>query len=136
MEKIEINIKLDPIRDGMNIIPDKISRNDRYALIIGTNGNFRVVDEDEGYRIIDGLSDVSESDYLGKSIYLAVFNANKVMKIGCGKFLVGSAIVIKAGMNGIDMLSAEEVEEAKKEFTGRLATLVADGQHIPAYEVG
>lgn len=136
MEKIQINIQLDPVRDGTNFIPDKISRKDRFALIIGTNGKYRVVDEDEAMGILDELSGVSESDYLGKSTYLAVFNANKILPIGCGKFLIGSVIIIKAGIDGIEMLDAEEVEEAKKEFVGRLATLVADGQQISAYEIG
>ena len=136
MEQIQISIQLDPIRDGTNFKPKSVSRKDRCALVIGTDGSFRIASEDEAYQILEALSGVSESDYIGKSTYLAVFNANKVLQIGYGKFLIGSAIIIKAGMNGIEMLSSEEVEEAKEAFVGRLATLVADGQQISAYEIG
>lgn len=136
METIEINIQLDPVRDGTSFVPAKVKRKDKKALVIGTNGQYRIVEEDEAFDILNALSDVSESDYLGKSSYLAVFNGNKLLKLGVGKFLVGSVLVIKGGCQGIEMLNDDEIEEAKNEFITRLVTLCGNNMEFTAYEVG
>lgn len=136
MQTIEISIQLDPTMDGISWVPKKVKLEGKHALIIGTNGKYRVIEEDEAISIIDKLSGNCRSDYMGKSTFLVVFNANKVIKTGGAQFIAGSVLIIKAGKNGIAFLDDEEIETAKAEFAARLVTLCADGIDFSAYEIG
>lgn len=136
MNKIEINIQLDPVTDGASYMPDKVINKSRQGLVIGTNGEYRTIDEAEVYEILDRLAEVSESDYMGKTSFLAVFNAKKVLTTGGARFVVGSVLIIKGVREGIALLDAEEMEQAKAEFESRLVTLCGSGIQFSAYELG
>ena len=136
MNKIEINIQLDPVTDGASYMPDKVINKSRQGLVIGTNGEYRTIDEAEVYEILDRLAKVSESDYMGKTSFLAVFNAKKVLSTGGARFVVGSVLIIKGIREGIALLDTEEIEQAKEEFESRLVTLCGSGIQFSAYELG
>lgn len=136
MNKIEINIQLDPVTDGASFMPDKVVNKSRQGLVIGTNGEYRTIDEAEVYEILDRLAKVSESDYMGKTSFLAVFNAKKVLSTGGARFVVGSVLIIKGIREGIALLDTEEIEQAKEEFESRLVTLCGSGIQFSAYELG
>ena len=138
MKQIEINIQLDPVTDGPNFLPEKVTNESKKALVIGTNGEYRLIDEDEVYEIFDRLTMtmVSESDFMGNTDFLAVFNAKKVLNTGGAKFVVGSVLIVKSVREGITLLDAEEIEQAKTEFQSRLVTLCGSGIQFSAYELG
>ena len=136
MNKIEINIQLDPVNDGASFFPEKVVNKSKQGVVIGTNSEYRMVEEAEVYQILEQLGQVSDSDYMGKTSFLAVFNAKKVLSTGTSKFLVGSMLVVKGGRNGIELLNAEEVEKVKVEFESRLVTLCGSGTQFSAYELG
>ena len=135
MKIIEIDIRLDPVKDGTNRLPEKIKHRGGGALIIGTNGKYRVAEEEEATEILDRLSGVCSSDYMGKTSFLVVYNSKKVLTTGDGKFLVGYALIVKETNKGIALLDEEDVEEAKAEFESRLATLCGSGIQFSAYEI-
>ena len=135
MKTIEVTIKLDPINDGAVIHPDKIRKKEEGALVIGTNGDSKIISEDEAVQIMDYLSGDLQGECMGKSHFLAVFNAEKIFKIGTREYFVGSAIIVKNTKDGIGMLADDDFEKAKKEFTGRRIKLVGDGQEFSAYEL-
>ena len=138
MKQIEINIQLDPVTDGPNFLPEKVTNKSKKALVIGTNGEYRLIDEDEVYEIFDRMTMamVSESDFMGKTDFLAVFNAKKVLSTGGAKFVVGSVLIVKAVREGITLLDTGEIEQAKTEFQSRLVTLCGSGIQFSAYELG
>ena len=135
MKIVEIDIRLDPVKDGTSWMPEKMKRKGRGALIIGTNGKYRVAEEEEATEIMDRLSGVCSSDYMGKTSFLVIYNSKKVLTAGAGKFLVGSALIVKGTNKGIAFLDEEDVEEAKAEFESRLATLCGSGIQFSAYEI-
>ena len=53
MKNIEINIQLDPVEDGISWTPKKVKQEGKYALVIGTNGKYRLIDENEAVDILD-----------------------------------------------------------------------------------
>lgn len=136
MQTVEISIQLDPSVDGINWTPKKIKLEGKHALVIGTNGQFRIIDEDEAVSILDRLSGNCYSDYMGHTEFLVVCNSKKIIKTGDARFIAGSVLIVKAGRGGIDFLTDEEIEAAKAEFAARLATLCADGLEFSAYEIG
>ena len=135
MQTIEISIQLDPSVDGINWMPERVKIEGKHAFVIGTNGNYRIIDEDETFAILDRLFGNSQSDYIGKTSFLVVYNANKVIKTGGSRFIAGSVLVIKSGNNGIELLTDDEIEVAKNEFTSRIVTLCGDGIEFSAYEL-
>ncbi len=135
MKTIDITIKLDPINDGAVIHPDKIRKKEEGALVIGTNGESKIISEDEAVKIMDYLSGNLQGENMGRSHFLAVFNGDKIFKIGSREYFVGSAIIVKNTKDGIGMLADEDFEKAENEFTGRLIKLIGDGQEFSAYEL-
>lgn len=136
MKEIEINIQLDPVEDGAIVIPKQVVREDKGALIIGTNGEYRFAKEAEAYEILDRLSINCAADYMGMTDYMTIFNAKKVLNAGGSQFVVGSVMIIKGTERGIEFLNEAEVEEAKVEFESRLAVLCGSGIQFSAYEIG
>ncbi len=135
MQTVEINIQLDPLVDGINQVPSKIKLEGKSALVIGTNGKYRVVEEEEAESILDRLSGNCRSNCLEHTDFLVVCNGKKIIITGDSKYVVGSVLIVKAGKNGVDYLTDEEVEQAKTEFITRLVTLCADGVEFSAYEM-
>lgn len=136
MNNIEISIQLDPVEDGASFIPDKIKRKDKGALIIGTNGEYRIAEEAEVFGILDRLSVDTASDYMGITDYLVIFNIKKMLCVSGSKYIVGSVMIVKGTAKGIELLNEEEIAEAKEEFESRLATLCGSGIQFSAYEIG
>lgn len=135
MKAIEISIQLDPVEDGAVVIPKQERRKDKGALIIGTNGEYRFAGEKEAYDIFDRLSVNSEADYMGKTGFLVIFNARKVLVVSGSRFVVGSVMIVKGTDRGIELLDEEEAEIAKTEFESRLVILCGSGIQFSAYEI-
>ena len=135
MREIEISIQLNPVEDGASFIPDRVRRKDKGALVIGTNGEYRVAEEEEAYELLDRLVANCASDY-GQDGLLSDFNAKKVLCVSGTKFVVGSVMIVKGTDRGLEFLDEEEVEEAKVEFISRLAVLCGSGIQFSAYEIG
>lgn len=136
MQTIDIRIKLDPVNDGAVIRGSELYRKDEGALIIATNGEKRIANAGEAQEILDRLSENGHGEYMGKTPYLAMFNGEKILRLGTSKCFVGSAIILKYdGEGGLSMLSGDEFDEAATEFESRLITLVGDGQEFSAYEI-
>ena len=134
MGNIEVNIALDPVNDGAVFRNDKVMRKETGGLVIATNGETRIIGEEEAVRIMDALAENSRGEYLGKTPYIAVFNERKIFRLDAREYLIGSVLVMKNTMDGLELLSGEEFEEAAKEFESRLVTLVGDGKEFSAYE--
>ena len=62
-------------------------------------------------------------------------NDEKILNVGGGKYFIGSALILKGGEGGLNTLTGDEYEEAKKEFENHLVTLVCDGQEFSALEL-
>ena len=135
MQAIDISIQLDPVNDGITVIETEYKRKDEGTLVIGTNGKSRIVDVQEAMAIIDGLADVGAGEILGKTDYIAMYNSKTVLKYDTGKCFIGSALIMKCSKDGLSFLAGTEFEEAAKEFTSRLITIVGNGDEFSAYEL-
>lgn len=76
-----IEIKLNPLTDGFveNTVNENAIRADRHALIIATNGDFRLTDLNEVKEIIEGFKNCGGSIILGDSDFIVLFNDNKAL---------------------------------------------------------
>ena len=135
MKNIEINIQLDPVEDGISWIPKKVKQEGKYALVIGTNGKYRLIDENEAVDILERFEGGCDSDYMGHTGFIVICNRKKIIRTGDSRFIAGSVLIVKAGKHGTDLLTEEEIDRAKAEFACRLAILCADGIEFSAYEM-
>ena len=135
MKNIDITIQLDPVNDGVSSIPTNVKMKGRGALVIGTNGNYRFIDEDEAVEILDRLSGNCGTDYMGKNNYLVVQNSKKVIKAIEGRFIVGSVLIVKGTDKGIEFLEEDEINTVINEFASRMATLCSGDMQFSAYEI-
>ena len=132
---VDINIALDPVNDGIVQKTEKITCISKGALVIATNGKSRFVNLDRVPYELEGLADISYSEFLGDTEFLLIFNANKIFNVGTGRFFVGSVLVMKNDDGALVPMTREDCEIAGKEFQNRLATLVCDGHEFSAYEL-
>ena len=133
---MEINIRLDPVNDGAVLMESGVKKGKEGALVIGTNGVYRLIDYKEAESIIGDLSDIGDGGYLGRTPYVVMFNGNKVLQFGECRCFVGSVLVMKDnGRNCLSLLSEDEVQEAVTAFTSRLIRLISDGQEFIAFEL-
>ncbi len=135
MDTIEINISLDPINDGASFIPKETEVKNEGALIIGTNGDSKIIGEDDAIALLNKLSGNSTSEFMGKTSYMAIMNDRKIITVADKHYFVGSALVLKSNRNGIAMLGDDDYERAKNAFAARLETLVCNGLEFSAYEI-
>ena len=136
MKNIEINIELNPVKDGASWVPDHMKRKGRGALIIGTNGKYRFAQEEEAIKLFNEMSGFCESDYMGDTNLLVLYNSKKVLNTCDGRFLAGSVMIMKATEKGVEFINESEIEAAKAGFESRLVTLCGNGIQFSAYEIG
>lgn len=135
METIEIRINLDPVKDGPVFKETKVKRKDAGALVIATNGEYKIVDAEAARKIMKDLSEAGESEYMGKTDYLIIYNGEKAFYIDGCKYFAGSALIMKYDGKRISLLTREEMEEAESVFASRLVILTGNGQDFSAYEI-
>jgi hypothetical protein len=133
-----IEISLNPLTDGFmeNTACADAIRADRHVLIIGTNGNMRLTDMEEGREILEAFATCGGSLILGDSAYIVMFNDRKVFDLEEGRFFVGSMVVMKMCEGTLAPLSDEEINEAQELLMEHMATLVSGNQRFSALALG
>lgn len=130
---MNIEITLNPLTDGFveNKVNADTLRGDRHVLIIGTNGNLRLTDTEEGKQILEAFETCGGSMILGDS-YIALFDDRKAFDLEDGRYFVGSMVIMKMSGNLLAPLSDAEVKEAQELLAGHMATLVSGDQQFSA----
>ena len=137
MKEIDIIIQLDPLTDGVVMTKkEDMGREDKHALIIGTNGKYRLVSLQEAKEILYSLKDESASFILGSSDYLVIYNAGKAVSINEADYLVGSMLVMRMQEDKLCMMSNEEIAQVQELIGNRMETMISDDQTFSALELG
>jgi hypothetical protein len=113
-----------------------MGREDKHALIIGTNGKYRLVSLQEAKEILYSLKDESASFILGSSDYLVIYNAGKAVSINEADYLVGSMLVMRMQEDKLCMMSNEEIAQVQELIGNRMETMISDDQTFSALELG
>ena len=136
MKEIDIRIQLNPLTDGVVMTKkEDMGREDKHALIIGTNGKYRLVSLQEAKEILYSLKDESASFILGSSDYIVIYNAGKAVSINEADYLVGSMLVMRMQEDKLCMMSNEEIAQVQDLIGNRMETMVSDGQTFSALEL-
>lgn len=127
-----MSITLNPLTDGFVENDKDMVRADGSALIIATNGAFRLTDMMEAKHIIEGLGTRGGSIILGDDDFIVLFNDYKAFDLAEGRFFVGSMLVMKISEDRLLPLSDDEIVTAQEMLDGRMATFVSGDQQFSA----
>lgn len=127
-----MSITLNPLTDGFVENNKDMVRADGHALIIATDGAFRLTDMMEAKHIIEGLGTRGGSIILGDDDFIALFNDDKAFDLEEGRFFVGSMLVMKISEDRLLPLSDDEIVTAQEMLDGRMATFVSGDQQFSA----
>ena len=127
-----MSITLNPLTDGFVENDKDMVRADGSALIIATDGAFRLTDMMEAKHIIEGLGTRGGSIILGDDDFIVLFNDDKAFDLAEGRFFVGSMLVMKISEDRLLPLSDDEIVTAQEMLDGRMATFVSGDQQFSA----
>lgn len=98
----------------------------RISIIINYKTNYNI---NEGYctydkalEIIDMFGENSNSDMIGKTDFIMIYNAEKEIHTENASFLMGSCLIMK-NYYGLKCMNEEEIEQAIAEFQSRLTRI-------------
>ena len=134
-KKIGIKISLDPVSDGVIEIEREEGPKDIHGLVIATNGDYKEVGAQEVAKILKGLAECFDVDCMGKTDFVAVYNAGKIIRHDGRKYVIGSVLIVKETGEGIELLSESELNQAINEFIGRLVAVKVGEASFAAYEI-
>ena len=135
VNNVEVNIRLDPARDGLVKPAPEMKCSSRYALVVGTDGQSRVVSMKEAKQIIRDIGFLGRGVQLGTGDYLMIFNEGKCFTVDDGTFLVGSVLVVK--LVGVQFLPLKswEIDEVLELMAGQMVELRAGDISISAIDM-
>ncbi len=136
MDCVDIRIELDPVNDGAEILFDEDQAGDEGLLVIGTNGDHRIIGSDEAEGIFEEMPKTALVGRLGRSRFMVVINDEKIRNIGGVDYFIGSVVIFKSSKESkAEMLSGDDFDNAYEEFISRLSWVTVNGQEFTAYEV-
>ena len=92
MNKAHIN--LDPVNDGVELKSEKENTLAESALIIATDGQKRTVGFTEAMSILEKIKNI-KAERLGNTDYIALYNGDKIVNFGNGRFFIGSVLILR-----------------------------------------
>ena len=93
------------------------------------------VSKEKAYEIMRGFGNYSASEMIGKTDYILVYDASKVISIEGEQYLPAGYLVMKAD-SALESLSEEDINVVLPEVRSRLCTLALGQYRIQAYKLG
>ena len=135
MEQITIDIQLDPIKDGIKVPEQDVSRPDAHAVILGTNGKMRQISMKEAENILDQMTNSGAGTNLGKSDYIAFYNKDKLFKADGEDYPVGSVLIFQRSGNVLKAIPDDEIGDLLEVAMAQMDTLKAGDACFSALRV-
>ena len=92
------------------------------------------VSKEKAYEIMRGFGNYSASEMIGKTDYILVYDASKVISIEGEQYLPAGYLVMKAD-SALESLSEEDINVVLPEVRSRICTLALGQYRIQAYKL-
>ena len=139
MKDLDIRINLDPVNDKIVNFPVRNNTADgknvknQKGIVIGTDGKYRTVDEDEAERIMTALEYTGFAKSLSED-YVMVFSSESIINAEFSRYLVGSVLVMKIGRDAkLKDITDFDVDMMRTFFATDLVTLTYGKEKFDAY---
>jgi len=134
MSNVNFESDLNPLKDGLKIQRGEMDMVSRHAVVMGTNGRYRLVGMKEARNILESLRDCAETMFLDDD-YMIFYNADKVFRVDGGVFLAGSFLVTKLEGQKIAPLTDREIGRLFSLLSGRMEQFRAGDEVFDALEI-
>jgi len=133
MSKEKVRIELDPLNDGIVGEVKKLSSGAGKYLVIGTNGEHRLISEEEYFDYVDAMDKVP----LFIADYMLFFERSKMLFIDGDAYLAGSFLLVKLTDKPGEFrhMTEDEIDEIKENLSGYMVDIFIDGERYSALEI-
>ena len=125
LEKITTNVE-----ELVNYLIDRES-----VIYVNKKQDIDYVSKEKAYEIMRGFGNYSASEMIGKTDYILVYDASKVISIEGEQYLPAGYLVMKAD-SALESLSEEDINVVLPEVRSRICTLALGQYRIQAYKLG
>ena len=125
LDKITTNVE-----ELVNYLIDRES-----VIFVDEKQDIDYVSKEKAYEIMRGFGNYSASEMIGKTDYILVYDASKVISIEGEQYLPAGYLVMKAD-SALESLSEEDINVVLPEVRSRLCTLALGQYRIQAYKLG
>ena len=125
LDKITTNVE-----ELVNYLIDRES-----VIYVDEKQDIDYVSKEKAYEIMRGFGNYSASEMIGKTDYILVYDASKVISIEGEQYLPAGYLVMKAD-SALESLSEEDINVVLLEVRSRLCTLALGQYRIQAYKLG
>lgn len=125
LDKITTNVE-----ELVNYLIDRES-----VIYVDEKQDIDYVSKEKAYEIMRGFGNYSASEMIGKTDYILVYDASKVISIEGEQYLPAGYLVMKAD-SALESLSEEDINVVLPEVRSRICTLALGQYRIQAYKLG
>ena len=125
LDKITTNVE-----ELVNYLIDRES-----VIYVDEKQDIDYVSKEKAYEIMRGFGNYSASEMIGKTDYILVYDASKVISIEGEQYLPAGYLVMKAD-SALESLSVEDINVVLPEVRSRICTLALGQYRIQAYKLG
>lgn len=124
LDKITTNVE-----ELVNYLIDRES-----VIYVDEKQDIDYVSKEKAYEIMRGFGNYSASEMIGKTDYILVYDASKVISIEGEQYLPAGYLVMKAD-SALESLSEEDINVVLPEVRSRICTLALGQYRIQAYKL-
>lgn len=135
MNGIHFEENLSPLKDGIISQKEDIDQVSRHAVLIGTNGRYRLVPMKEAVNILESMKSCSATMFLDEGNYALIYNTEKTFYVDGTRFLAGSFLVLKMEEQQLFPISDREIGRLFMILAGRMEELRSGEEVFDALEV-
>lgn len=132
MEGMKITIQVETGTKNITISTGSKSENEKAAIFIDKECKVWGLGEEIALATIDTYGSRSQSEMIGNSEYIIIFDGDSVIQVGSQKYIFGDCLIMKSD-NGLKCLSEDEVQEAINEYGSRLSRVNMGGFCFTGY---
>lgn len=134
LEVIEITIQVDPSTEEITVVSKGKGTEPKMGIHIDWQGRLVLVDMEKALAIIDSYGNNCESEMIGKTDFILVYDGSKTVRADGHRYVGGEALIMKSEY-GLKSMNPEELEIAMTEYRSRQLQLNFGPFGIMAYEV-
>ena len=132
MEGIKITIQVEAGTENITAVAEPGYQDENVAIYIDKQHRVWGLGEAIALATLDTYGERSQSEMIGNSDYIIIFDADSVIQSGYQKFIFGDCLIMKCD-HGLKYLTEEEVNDAMREYGSRLTKMNMGGFCFTGY---
>ena len=132
MEGIKITIQVEAGTENITAVAEPGYQDENVAIYIDKQHRVWGLGEAIALATLDTYGERSQSEMIGNSDYIIIFDADSVIQSGYQKFIFVDCLIMKCD-HGLKYLTEEEVNDAMREYGSRLTKMNMGGFCFTGY---